>query len=52
MPQLYLMLNKNDKQSVREEVTTKLTRSMVGGDLRLSMEMLIGHGQADATVSD
>jgi ubiquinone/menaquinone biosynthesis C-methylase UbiE len=52
MPQLYLMLNENDKQSVREEVTTKLTRSMVGGDLRLSMEMLIGHGQADATVSD
>jgi ubiquinone/menaquinone biosynthesis C-methylase UbiE/uncharacterized protein YbaR (Trm112 family) len=49
MPQLYLMLNKNARQSVREEVTTKLSRLMAGGELRLSMEMLIGHGQAGAT---
>jgi uncharacterized protein YbaR (Trm112 family) len=48
MPQMYLMLNENDRRSVREEVTTKLSRFMVGGELRLSMEMLIGHGQAGA----
>jgi uncharacterized protein len=48
MPQMYLMLNENDRRSVREEVTTKLSRFMVGGELRLSTEMLIGHGQAGA----
>jgi ubiquinone/menaquinone biosynthesis C-methylase UbiE len=48
MPQMYLMLHENDRRSVREEVTTKLSRFMVGGELRLSMEMLIGHGQAGA----
>ncbi len=48
MPQLYLMLNETDKRRVREEVATKLSRFMVGGELRLSMEMLIGHGQAAA----
>ena len=48
MPQMYLMLNENDRRSVREEVTTKLSRFMVGGELRLSMEMLIGYGQAGA----
>ena len=48
MPQIYLMLNENDRQSVREEVTTKLSRLTAGGEPRLSMETLIGHGQADA----
>lgn len=48
MPQIYLMLNENDRRSVREEVTTRLSRFMIGGELRLSMEMLIGHGQAGA----
>jgi ubiquinone/menaquinone biosynthesis C-methylase UbiE/uncharacterized protein YbaR (Trm112 family) len=48
IPQFYLMMNENDRQGVREEVTTRLSRFMVGGELRLSMEMLIGHGQAGA----
>ena len=48
MPQMYLMLNENDRHSVREEVTTRLSRFMVGGELRLSMEMLIGRGQGGA----
>ena len=42
------MLNENDRQGVREEVTTKLSRFLVGGELRLSMEVLIGHGEAGA----
>jgi uncharacterized protein YbaR (Trm112 family)/SAM-dependent methyltransferase len=48
MPQIYLMLNENDRRRVRDEVTTKLSRFAVGSELRLSMEMLIGHGQAGA----
>ena len=48
MPQMYLTLNENDRQSVREEVTTNLSRFMVGGELRLPFELLIGHGQAGA----
>jgi ubiquinone/menaquinone biosynthesis C-methylase UbiE/uncharacterized protein YbaR (Trm112 family) len=48
MPQMYLMLNENDRRNVREEVTTRLSRFTVGGELRLSMEMLIGYGRAGA----
>jgi ubiquinone/menaquinone biosynthesis C-methylase UbiE/uncharacterized protein YbaR (Trm112 family) len=46
LPQAYLMLTEADRHAVREEVTTRLTPFMVGGTLHLSVEMVIGCGQA------
>jgi ubiquinone/menaquinone biosynthesis C-methylase UbiE/uncharacterized protein YbaR (Trm112 family) len=47
IPQAYLMLTEADRRAVREEVTARLRPFMVGGTLQLSVEMVIGCGQAE-----
>jgi ubiquinone/menaquinone biosynthesis C-methylase UbiE/uncharacterized protein YbaR (Trm112 family) len=47
LPQAYLMLSEADRRAVREDVTARLTPFIVGGKLQLSVEMVIGCGQAD-----
>jgi ubiquinone/menaquinone biosynthesis C-methylase UbiE/uncharacterized protein YbaR (Trm112 family) len=52
LPQAYLMLTEADRRAVREEVTARLTPFLVGGTLQLSVEMVIGCGQADQACAD
>jgi hypothetical protein len=47
IPQSYLLLTETDRRAVREEVKAKLSRFLVDGNLHMSVEMLIGSGQAD-----
>lgn len=46
IPQMYLTLPEADRRAVREEVKRRLSRFEVAGKLVLSVEMLIGRGQA------
>ncbi len=46
IPQGYLTLSDTGRRDVREEVTARLARFLVGNELRMSVEMLIGHGRA------
>jgi SAM-dependent methyltransferase len=46
IPQMYLTLPEADRRAVREEVERRLSRFEVAGKLVLSVEMLIGRGQA------
>jgi SAM-dependent methyltransferase len=46
IPQMYLTLSEADRHGVREEVKGRLSRFEVDGKLVLSVEMLIGRGQA------
>jgi ubiquinone/menaquinone biosynthesis C-methylase UbiE len=47
IPQSYLLLPETDRRAVREEVKAKLSRFVVDGNLHMSVETLIGSGQAD-----
>ena len=46
IPQSYLRLAAADRQAVREEVRSRLSRFELNGKLRMSVEMLIGSGRA------
>ena len=46
IPQAYLLLEESERRKVREEVSARLSEFMVGNELHLKVEMLIGHGQA------
>jgi ubiquinone/menaquinone biosynthesis C-methylase UbiE len=46
IPQVYLTLSEADRRQVREEVKARLSRFEEDGKLVLSVEMLIGRGQA------
>jgi SAM-dependent methyltransferase len=46
IPQVYLTLSEADRRAVREEVKGRLSRFEFDGKLVLSVEMLIGRGQA------
>ncbi len=46
IPQSYLRLAPADRQAVREEVRSCLSRYELNGKLRMSVEMLIGSGRA------
>jgi ubiquinone/menaquinone biosynthesis C-methylase UbiE len=46
IPQMYLTLSEADRRGAREEVKRRLSRFEVDGKLVLSVEMLIGRGQA------
>ena len=46
MPQAYLRLAAADRQAVREAVRSRLSRFESNGQLRMSVEMLIGSGRA------
>jgi ubiquinone/menaquinone biosynthesis C-methylase UbiE len=46
IPQSYLMLSDVDRRSAREEVKARLSRFESNGKLIMSVEMLIGKGQA------
>jgi ubiquinone/menaquinone biosynthesis C-methylase UbiE len=46
MPQAYLTLSEQDRRSVHEEVRERLSRFESNGRLFMSVEMLIGRGQA------
>lgn len=46
IPQAYLMVEESERRDVREEVSARLAEFMVGNELRMSVEMLIGDGQA------
>ena len=46
IPQAYLMLEEGERRDVRAEVSTRLSEFMTGNELHLSVEMLIGDGQA------
>jgi SAM-dependent methyltransferase len=46
IPQVYLTLSEADRRAVRDEVNGRLARFEVDGKLVLSLEMLIGTGQA------
>jgi ubiquinone/menaquinone biosynthesis C-methylase UbiE len=46
LPQMYLTLSEADRRGVREEVKGQFSRFEVDGKLVLSVEMLIGRGQA------
>ena len=46
IPQVYLTLSEADRRAVREEANGRLARFEVDGTLILSLEMLIGRGQA------
>ena len=46
IPQTYVTLSEADRRAVREEVKERISRFEVNGKLALSVEMLIGHGQA------
>jgi hypothetical protein len=45
-PRLYLSLSEADRHSVREAVSTRLSRFESDGRLRMSVEMLIASGRA------
>jgi uncharacterized protein YbaR (Trm112 family) len=47
IPQSYLLLTETDRRAVRKEVQAKLSQFEVGGNLHMSVEMLIGSGQKD-----
>jgi ubiquinone/menaquinone biosynthesis C-methylase UbiE len=46
IPQAFLRLATADRQAVREEVQSRLSRFGLNGKLRMSVEMLIGSGRA------
>ena len=46
IPQAYLLLEESERQNVREEVSARLSEFMVGNELHMNLEMVIGHGQA------
>ena len=46
MPQAFLRLAAADRQAVREEVRSRLSRFEQNGKLRMSVEMLIGSARA------
>jgi uncharacterized protein YbaR (Trm112 family) len=46
IPQAYLLLDESERRNVREEVSARLSEFMVGNELHMNVEMLIGHGQA------
>jgi ubiquinone/menaquinone biosynthesis C-methylase UbiE len=46
IPQGYLTLSDAERRSVREEVKARLSRFLSGNRLRMSVDMLIGHGRA------
>ena len=46
IPQTYVTLSEADRRAVREEVKERISRFEVNGKLALSVEMLIGRGQA------
>jgi len=46
IPQSFLRLAAADRQAVREEVRSRLSRFELNGKLRMSVEMLIGSGRA------
>jgi ubiquinone/menaquinone biosynthesis C-methylase UbiE len=46
IPQSYLRLAAADRQAVREEVRSRLSRFELNGKLRMSVEMLVGSGRA------
>jgi len=46
LPQAFLRLGAADRQAVREEVRSRLSRFELNGKLRMSVEMLIGSGRA------
>jgi ubiquinone/menaquinone biosynthesis C-methylase UbiE len=45
IPQSYLRLTPADRRAVREEVRSRLSRFELNGQLRMSVEMLIGSGR-------
>jgi SAM-dependent methyltransferase/uncharacterized protein YbaR (Trm112 family) len=47
IPQMYLRLEEGERRSVRDEVNAELSGFVEGNKLRLNVEMLICHGQAD-----
>jgi uncharacterized protein YbaR (Trm112 family) len=46
IPQAYLLLEETERRNVREEVSARLSEFLVGNELHMKVEMLIGHGQA------
>ena len=46
IPQSYLLLSEGEQRAVRQEVTARLRKFMIGSELHLDVEMLIGHGEA------
>jgi ubiquinone/menaquinone biosynthesis C-methylase UbiE/uncharacterized protein YbaR (Trm112 family) len=48
IPQTYLSLEAEQRRAVREEVRAELSRFGSGGELTLSVEMLIGSGRAQS----
>ena len=46
IPQAYLLLEESERRNVREEVCARLSEFVVGNELHMNVEMLIGHGQA------
>jgi ubiquinone/menaquinone biosynthesis C-methylase UbiE/uncharacterized protein YbaR (Trm112 family) len=46
IPQAYLMLEESARRDVREEVSAGLSEFLAGNELHMSVEMLIGDGQA------
>ena len=46
IPKVYLMLEERERRDVREEVSARLSEFMAGNELHMSVEMLIGDGQA------
>jgi ubiquinone/menaquinone biosynthesis C-methylase UbiE/uncharacterized protein YbaR (Trm112 family) len=48
IPQSWLMLEEDQRREVRDDVNARLARFAVGGELHLSVEMLICHGEAGA----
>jgi len=52
IPQLYLRLKEGERRSVRDEVSARLSEFMVGNELNMNVEMLIGHGQAGGPDDD
>jgi ubiquinone/menaquinone biosynthesis C-methylase UbiE len=49
IPQAYLMLSEAERRMVRDEVRARLSPFESPAGLRMSVEMLIGHGRADDT---
>jgi ubiquinone/menaquinone biosynthesis C-methylase UbiE len=48
IPQAYLMLSNSERRRVRDEVRARLSPFEWGSGLRMSVEMLIGHGRVPA----
>ena len=46
IPQAYLLLEEAERRNVREEVSARLSEFLVGNELHMKVEMLIGYGQA------